>query len=86
VTNAGWYENVGGEGNAIFRWRGDLIKKEIAMSSEHSTTPEVIDLDGDGRLDLLLGGEDGKIECYHRAFIENDLPSVKILRIEKRSD
>jgi len=86
VTNAGWYENVGGEGKAAFRWRGELIQRKIAMSSEHSTTPEVIDLDGDGRLDLLLGGEDGKIECYHRAFIENDLPSVKILKVEKRSD
>jgi hypothetical protein len=84
VTNAGWYENLGGEGNAFFRWRGELIKKEIPMGSEHSTTPEVIDLDGDGRLDLLLGGEDGKIECYHRAFIENDLPNVTVLRVEKR--
>ena len=85
VTNAGWYENLGGEGNAFFCWRGELMKKEIPMSSEHSTTPEVIDFDGDGRLDLLLGGEDGKIECYHRAFIEDDLPSVEILKIERRS-
>ncbi|MBN2314998.1 MAG: VCBS repeat-containing protein [Sedimentisphaerales bacterium] len=86
VTNAGWYANIGGDGHAIFQWRGELIKKKIAINGEHSTTPEVIDLDGDGRLDLFLGGEDGKIECYHRAFIEDDLPSVKILRIEKRND
>jgi len=84
VTNAGWYANMGGDGHAIFQWRGELMKKEIPISSEHSTTPEVIDLDGDGRLDLFLGGEDGKIECYHRAFIEDDLPTVKILRVEKR--
>lgn len=86
VANAGWYENLGGEGHAVFRWRGELIKKEIAINGEHSTTPEVIDLDGDGRLDLFLGGEDGKIECYHRAFIEDDLPTTKTLRVEKRSD
>jgi len=86
VTNAGWYANMGGDGHAIFQWRGELIKKDVPISSEHSTTPEVIDLDGDGRLDLFLGGEDGQIECYHRAFIEDDLPSVKILRVEKRSN
>jgi hypothetical protein len=84
VTNAGWYQNLGGDGHAIFRWRGELIKKDIAINGEHSTTPEVIDLDGDGRLDLFLGGEDGKIECYHRAFIDDDLPTATILRVEKR--
>ncbi len=84
VKNAGWYENVGNAEKAVFTWRGELIKRQIPVSSEHSTTPEVVDFDGDGRLDLFLGGEDGRIECYHRAFIENDLPTVKILRAERR--
>ena len=84
VKNAGWYENVGYEKKAAFTWRGELIKRQIPVSSEHSTTPEVIDFDGDGWLDLFLGGEDGRIECYHRAFIENDLPTVEILKVERR--
>ncbi|MCP4610778.1 MAG: VCBS repeat-containing protein [Planctomycetes bacterium] len=84
VKNAGWYENLGYEEKAVFTWRGELIKKQIPISSEHSTTPEVVDFDGDGRLDLFLGGEDGRIECYHRAFIEDDLPILKVLRAEKR--
>ena len=84
VKNVGWYENIGSVGKAVFAWRGELIKREIAISSKHSTAPEVVDFDGDGRLDLFLGGEDGRIECYHRAFIENDLPTVKVLRTEKR--
>ena len=71
-------------GASSFYLGGELIKREIAISSEHSTGPEVVDFDGDGRLDLFLGGEDGKIECYHRAFIENDLPTVKVLRAERR--
>jgi len=84
VKNGGWYENTGAVGEVVFTWRGELIKREITISSEHSTTPEVVDFDGDGRLDLFLGGEDGRIECYHRAFIENDLPTVKMLRVERR--
>jgi len=84
VKNVGWYENLGYAENTVFTWRGELIKRQIAVSSEHSTTPEVVDFDGDGRLDLFLGGEDGRIECYHRAFIENDLPTVKVLRAERR--
>jgi len=84
VKNAGWYENTGDSGKAVFTWRGELIKRQIVISSEHSTTPDVVDFDGDGWLDLFLGGEDGRIECYHRSFIENDLPTVKVLRVEKR--
>lgn len=84
VKNVGWYENTGSVGEAVFTWRGELIKRRIAISSEHSTTPVVVDFDEDGWLDLFLGGEDGRIECYHRAFIENDLPTVKVLRAERR--
>jgi len=84
VKNAGWFENTGSVEEVVFTWRGELIKRQIPISSEHSTTPEVVDFDGDGRLDLFLGGEDGSIECYHRAFIENDLPTVEVLRAERR--
>ena len=44
-----------------------------------------MNFDGDNKLDLLLGGEDGKIACYHRAFIEDDLPTLTVWKIEKRS-
>ncbi len=37
---------------------------------------------GDGMLDLFLGGEDGKITCFHRAFIEDDLPILRLVETE----
>lgn len=86
VNNAGWYENMGPSKKPVFKWRGEIIRREIPPMSEHSTSPEPIDLDGDGRLDLLLGGEYGKITCYHRAYIEDDLPTISIIKTEKRND
>jgi hypothetical protein len=84
VKHAGWFENMGAADQTYFEWRGEIFKKDIPRTSEHSTSPEVIDFDGDGKLDHFLGGEDGKITCFHRAFIEDDLPTLKILKIDVR--
>ena len=84
VKNAGWFENVGTQSDPVFVWQGEILKKDISRTSEHSTSQEPIDFDGDGILDMLLGGEDGRITCYHRAFIEDDLPELKLLKIEKK--
>ncbi len=86
TKHGGWFENIGLEANPKFTWRGEIIKKDIPRTSEHSTSPEVIDFDGDGRLDLFLGGEDGRITCFHRAFIEDDLPVLRLLKMEKRNN
>jgi hypothetical protein len=82
VKHAGWFENLGPEDSPVFKKQGEILKRNIPRMSEHSTSPEVIDFDGDGKLDLFFGGEDGKITCFHRAFIEDDLPILKILKIE----
>ncbi len=39
--------------------------------SGHTCSPSVFDLEGDGRLDLLLAAEDGHFYCFHRSYIEN---------------
>jgi hypothetical protein len=85
VKNAGWFENIGTMEKPVFIWRGELFKRDILRTSAHSTSPEPIDFDGDGKLDLFLGGEDGKISCYHRAFIEDDLPELSLQKIEEKS-
>jgi hypothetical protein len=86
VKHAGWFENMGEADQPKFAWRGEIIKKDIPRTSEHSTSPAVIDFDGDGKLDLFLGGEDGRITCFHRAFIEDDLPVLQLIKMEKRNN
>ena len=86
VKNAGWFEHKSSTNQPYFEWRGGIIKKDISRTSEHSTSPEVVDFDGDGKLDLFLGGEDGRITCFHRAFIEDDLPTLRVLKMEMRND
>ncbi|MCP4639579.1 MAG: VCBS repeat-containing protein [bacterium] len=64
TKNAGWFENTGG---ATFVWRGDFPCRKLAG---HTTAPQAFDWNGDGTLDLIIGAEDGRIYCYHRAALE----------------
>ena len=51
---------------AVFQWRGELAPDTLGG---HNTAPLAYDWNQDGRLDLLVGAEDGHIYCYHRNFI-----------------
>ena len=63
TENTGWFENVLGE----FAWRGDLPGRKLAG---HTTAPCAFDWNDDGKMDLLVGAEDGHLYCYHRAAID----------------
>jgi hypothetical protein len=59
--NAAWYRNLGErDGFTVWRPMGDLAERRLAG---HTTSPAVIDLNGDGRWELLVGAEDGFL--YH---------------------
>lgn len=61
-TNAAWYRQVGfREGKWIFALQGDLDTRQL---SSHTTSPTTIDLNENGRPDLLIGAEDGRL--YYR--------------------
>ncbi len=72
TTNVGWYENVTDKGDASGKirlaWRGDLVRRRLAG---HTSSPEAVDLNRDGWPDVLLGAEDGRLYCIHRAFIDD---------------
>lgn len=63
-----WYENTGSQQKPILQLRGALIKERTIAG--HNPTPNVADWDGDGRLDLMIGAEDGHFYYFERSFIE----------------
>ncbi len=72
TRNVGWYENVTTpeeKGKRMrLAWRGDLIKRRLAG---HTSSPEAVDFNRDGWSDILLGAEDGRLYCIHRALVDD---------------
>jgi len=65
--NAAWYENTGTQQRPVFVFRGDLVPRKLPG---HNPCPNVADWNGDGRLDLIIGAEDGLLYYFDRAFLE----------------
>jgi hypothetical protein len=61
--NAAWYENGGSQQKPVFVSHPDLVDREL---SGHNPTPAAADLNGDGRLDLVIGAEDGFFYFFDR--------------------
>jgi hypothetical protein len=62
-----WYENRGDLQRAVMVQRGLVTRAPLAG---HNPTPNAADWNGDGKLDLLIGGEDGFFYFYDRRFID----------------
>ncbi|MBG85767.1 MAG: hypothetical protein CMO80_02570 [Verrucomicrobiales bacterium] len=58
-VNATWYRNTETrDGKHVLKRVGDLGKRNVAG---HTSSPTVCDFDKDGKLDLLVGAEDGRM-------------------------
>ncbi|WP_432798711.1 LamG-like jellyroll fold domain-containing protein [Poriferisphaera sp. WC338] len=63
-----WLENVGTSSKPVFK-RAQVIKLKdgsVMRAGAHNASTWPTDLDGDGKLDLLVGVEDGKILYFMR--------------------
>lgn len=62
-----WYENTGSQPKPVMTPRGTILKTKLAG---HNPTPNAADWNGDGRLDLLVGAEDGFLYYFERSYID----------------
>ncbi|MGH9627164.1 MAG: FG-GAP repeat domain-containing protein, partial [Bryobacteraceae bacterium] len=69
-----WYENTGSQEKPVMRRRGTLIQAQLAG---HNPTPDVADWNDDGKLDVLIGAEDGFFYYFDGAFIERENSKLK---------
>ena len=63
-----WYENEATQAKPVMRLRGTLIKAKL---NGHNPTPNAADWNGDGRLDILVGAEDGHVYFFDRGYIDS---------------
>lgn len=62
-----WYENTGSQAKPVMQLRGVLVKASLAG---HSPTPNVVDWNNDGKLDVIIGAEDGFFYYFDGRYIE----------------
>jgi len=67
-ANAALYENIGDQKRPVFANRGDLVDRGLYG---HNPCPAVADWNGDGRLDLLIGAQDGFLYFFDRRYIDS---------------
>jgi hypothetical protein len=62
-----WYANIGTQAKPVMELRGTILKAPL---NGHNPTPNAADWNGDGKLDLIIGAEDGFFYFFDRNFIE----------------
>lgn len=62
-----WYENIGSQSKPAMQSRGVLLKANLAG---HIPTPNVVDWNSDGKLDVIVGAEDGFFHYFDGRYIE----------------
>ncbi|QHI69180.1 FG-GAP-like repeat-containing protein [Tichowtungia aerotolerans] len=63
-----WYENITNDDSPQLVMVNDL--PDIVVQG-HTCSPGVVDIDSDGKLDLIMAAEDGHFYVFHRSYIDH---------------
>jgi hypothetical protein len=62
-----WYDNIGSQAKPVMQIKGTLVKAKLPG---HNPTPNLADWNGDGKLDLIVGAEDGFFYYFDGRYME----------------
>jgi hypothetical protein len=85
LYNIWYYENVGTKTAPKFRNHGKVqVDGKPLHVSNHPGSVEVMDWNGDGKKDIIIGGESGWTYYFERSFLEGNLPKATLGKLEIR--
>ena len=69
--NFAWLECIAkNEAKAVFKWRGELMPAPELKLQGHTDSPFPYDVDGNGKMDIISGCEDGNVYWFTREWID----------------
>ncbi|MDQ8193773.1 VCBS repeat-containing protein [Coraliomargarita sp. SDUM461004] len=80
--NSRLLENVSDDTHPEFRDRGNLLQEHLEA---HNNTHDVLDWDGDGKLDLFITTETGATHYFNRKYIDQQVPQVQASKVEVKT-
>ncbi|HEY3129866.1 MAG TPA: FG-GAP-like repeat-containing protein, partial [Acidobacteriota bacterium] len=80
-----YYENVGTSTAPKFKYHGrfQVGGKDLIVSG-HAGSIDAVDWNGDGRPDLIIGGESGWTYYFERTFLDGNLPRAMLGSVQLR--